>query len=128
HKYMLRIMMRNNNNNNVAFMTLLLLLLLSLLHAEAAIGNGEYEAQPPQSSPEEYSKAAGEASAPESTNIRKLGRHRSWSDKSMAGGGVIIGGLVTAIFAALFCYIRVTRRKGHADDDHGYYCNNNCSK
>ncbi|XP_048127417.1 uncharacterized protein LOC125312653 [Rhodamnia argentea] len=37
-------------------------------------------------------------------------KHRS-SDKSVAGGGVIIGGLVTAIFAAVFCYIRVTRKR-----------------
>ncbi|GAV71164.1 hypothetical protein CFOL_v3_14658 [Cephalotus follicularis] len=42
--------------------------------------------------------------------IRRLGRHRS--DRSVAGGGVIIGGLVTTIFAAVFCYIRVTRRRG----------------
>ncbi|MCD9642724.1 hypothetical protein HAX54_029632 [Datura stramonium] len=37
------------------------------------------------------------------------------SDKSVAGGGVIIGGLVTAIFAAVYCYIRVTRKR---DGDH----------
>ncbi|MED6119718.1 hypothetical protein PIB30_014325 [Stylosanthes scabra] len=111
-------------NNNLAYFGLLLLLLLSLLQVEAAIATDQYEAHPPQSSPEEYSNA-GEA--PES-NIRKLGRHRSWSDKSMAGGGVIIGGLVTAIFAAIFCYIRVTRRKGNTHDDHGYHCNNNCTK
>ncbi|KAB1210096.1 hypothetical protein CJ030_MR6G011328 [Morella rubra] len=44
---------------------------------------------------------------------RKLLKHHA--DKSVAGGGVIIGGLVTAIFAAVFCYIRVTRRR---DDVH----------
>ena len=54
----------------------------------------------------EYSKAA---EAPES-HIRRLGKHHS-TDKSVAGGGVIIGGLVTAIFAAVFCYIRVTRKR-----------------
>ncbi|KAI6697451.1 hypothetical protein NL676_017570 [Syzygium grande] len=37
-------------------------------------------------------------------------KHRS-TDKSVAGGGVIIGGLVTAFFAAVFCYIRVTRKR-----------------
>ncbi|KAK4714238.1 hypothetical protein R3W88_020145 [Solanum pinnatisectum] len=37
------------------------------------------------------------------------------SDKSVAGGGVIIGGLVTAIFATVYCYIRVTRKKSDAD-------------
>ncbi|KAK9284398.1 hypothetical protein L1049_023569 [Liquidambar formosana] len=46
--------------------------------------------------------------------IRRLAKHHS-SDKSVAGGGVIIGGLVTAIFAAVFCYIRVTRKR---DGDH----------
>lgn len=38
------------------------------------------------------------------------------SDKSVAGGGVIIGGLVTAIFATVYCYIRVTRKKSDAPD------------
>lgn len=46
------------------------------------------------------------AEAPEN---RKLGRHHV--DKSIAGGGVIIGGLATAIFASVVCYIRVTRRR-----------------
>ncbi|CAL5342490.1 unnamed protein product [Camellia sinensis] len=61
-------------------------------------------ADPPSSS---ESASEGEAQAPE---IRRLGKHHS-PDKSVAGGGVIIGGLVTAIFAAVYCYIRVTRRK-----------------
>ncbi|KAF5200214.1 hypothetical protein FRX31_010196 [Thalictrum thalictroides] len=46
--------------------------------------------------------------------IRKMGKHHdhhSSEDESIAGGGVIIGGLVTATFAAVFCYIRVTRKK-----------------
>ncbi|KAL4327901.1 hypothetical protein HN51_035173 [Arachis hypogaea] len=122
-------MLRIMKNNNLAIFSLLLLL-LSLLQVEAAIANDHSEAHSPlpveevkhkdaQLSSEEHSKKAAEA--PES-NIRKLGRHRSSSDKSMAGGGVIIGGLVTAIFAAVFCYIRVTRRKGHGDDDD--YCAN----
>ncbi|KAF5764502.1 hypothetical protein HanXRQr2_Chr15g0692791 [Helianthus annuus] len=37
--------------------------------------------------------------------------HRHSSDKSVAGGGVIIGGLVTVTFAAVYCYIRVTRKR-----------------
>uniref|UniRef100_A0A6M2EG69 Transmembrane protein n=1 Tax=Populus davidiana TaxID=266767 RepID=A0A6M2EG69_9ROSI len=66
----------------------------------------------PASSPmeAETETESGEAEAP---GIRRLGKHHS-SDKSVAGGGVILGGLVTAIFAAVFCYIRVTRRRhGH---------------
>ncbi|MED6205000.1 hypothetical protein PIB30_013996 [Stylosanthes scabra] len=53
---------------------------------------------------------ASEAEAPVD-NIRRLGKHHSTTDKSVAGGGVILGGLVTATFAAVFCYIRVTRKR-----------------
>ncbi|KAK3010323.1 hypothetical protein RJ639_011731 [Escallonia herrerae] len=71
-------------------------------------------ADPPVSSSEEggrgdekeYGTPTGAAEGPVS---RKLMKHHS-GDKSVAGGGVIIGGLVTAIFAAVYCYIRVTRR------------------
>ncbi|KAE8698475.1 Xyloglucan endotransglucosylase/hydrolase protein 9 precursor [Hibiscus syriacus] len=51
---------------------------------------------------------SGEAEAPE---IRRLGKHHA-SDMSAAGGGVIIGGIFfTAIFASVFAYIRVTRKR-----------------
>nr|GLL34816.1 hypothetical protein DM860_009389 [Ipomoea trifida] len=53
----------------------------------------------------------GEAGAPESVETAE--HHHS--DKSVAGGGVIIGGLVTAIFAAVYCYIRVTRKRVDGD-------------
>ncbi|KAJ1379748.1 hypothetical protein SESBI_46627 [Sesbania bispinosa] len=58
------------------------------------------------SSEEEREFKAAEAPHPN----RRLGKHHS-TDKSVAGGGVIIGGLVTATFAAIFCYIRVTRKR-----------------
>ena len=58
-----------------------------------------------ESEPSDHDQAEAEAPA----SIRRLGKHHS--DKSVAGGGVIIGGLVTAIFAAVFCYIRVTRKR-----------------
>ncbi|KAF3448910.1 hypothetical protein FNV43_RR09627 [Rhamnella rubrinervis] len=35
-------------------------------------------------------------------------------DKSVAGGGVIIGGLATTFLVAIFCYIRATRRSHKA--------------
>ncbi|CAL0333902.1 unnamed protein product [Lupinus luteus] len=55
-------------------------------------------------------KGKSEASeAPQNGRVRK---HHS-VDKSVAGGGVIIAGLVTAIFASVFCYIRVTRKRVH---------------
>ncbi|GKV21422.1 hypothetical protein SLEP1_g31403 [Rubroshorea leprosula] len=61
--------------------------------------------------PVERSKETAVAEAPEMTQIRRLGKHHS-TDKSVAGGGIIIAGLVTAIFAAVVCYIRVTRKRG----------------
>ncbi|GMI74780.1 hypothetical protein HRI_001147300 [Hibiscus trionum] len=64
------------------------------------------EADEPSASPESSSKETGEAEAPE---IRRLGKHHA-SDGSAAGGGVIVGGLVTAVFVAVFAYIRVTRK------------------
>ncbi|MCD7449364.1 hypothetical protein HAX54_051795 [Datura stramonium] len=59
---------------------------------------------------DEIGEGPSSAEAPESNNILKMRHHHS-ADKSVAGGGVIIGGLVTAIFAAVYCYIRVTRKK-----------------
>ncbi|KAK8558876.1 hypothetical protein V6N13_098502 [Hibiscus sabdariffa] len=63
----------------------------------------------PAESPAESSEETrdSEAEAPE---IRRLGKHRS-SDMSVAGGGVIIGGIFfTAVFVSVFAYIRVTRK------------------
>ncbi|CAI9780111.1 unnamed protein product [Fraxinus pennsylvanica] len=37
--------------------------------------------------------------------------HHHSIDKSVAGGGVILGGLATAFLVAVFCYIRATGRK-----------------
>ena len=65
------------------------------------------EADEPAASPSESSQETREAEAPE---IRRLGKHHL-SNKSAAGGGVIIGGLVTAILAVVFAYIRVTRKR-----------------
>lgn len=43
-----------------------------------------------------------------SPGIRRIARHHS--DKSVAGGDVILGGFLTALVAGVLCYIRVTRR------------------
>lgn len=73
-------------------------------------------ADQPASSASESSYYHSDPEAAEAPEIRRLGKHHQHhSDKSVAGGGVIIGGLVTAIFAAVFCYIRVTRKRHGAD-------------
>lgn len=43
-------------------------------------------------------------------------RHHSSMDKSVAGGGVILGGLATTFLVAVFCYIRATGR--HKSETH----------
>ncbi|KAK8310945.1 hypothetical protein V6Z12_D02G218700, partial [Gossypium hirsutum] len=74
------------------------------------------EADVPVPSPAESSRETREAEAP---GIRRLGKHDSSSDDgSMAAGGVIIGGLVTVFFAAVFAYIRVTRKKDDVQVQH----------
>ncbi|TKY48790.1 hypothetical protein E2542_SST26212 [Spatholobus suberectus] len=64
--------------------------------------------------PSSQEEGESKAEAAEAPDIRRLGKHHS-TDKSVAGGGVILGGLVTVTFAAVFCYIRVTRKRdsGH---------------
>nr|GLL26893.1 hypothetical protein CICLE_v10013493mg [Ipomoea trifida] len=42
-------------------------------------------------------------------------RHRGFN-KSIYGGGVILGGLATTFLVAVFCYIRATGRKNASDD------------
>ncbi|KAJ4833500.1 hypothetical protein Tsubulata_007995 [Turnera subulata] len=37
-------------------------------------------------------------------------QHHHAMDKSVAGGGVILGGLATTFLVAVFCYIRATKR------------------
>ena len=45
-----------------------------------------------------------------SLGSRRVMRHHHSSDKSVAGGDVILGGFATVLVAAIFCYLRVTRR------------------
>ncbi|RDX88670.1 hypothetical protein CR513_29712, partial [Mucuna pruriens] len=98
---------------------LVLLLLAQILVLQAMANEPETQAPLSGINPFEHKAQAGvqlhdqvavsgatdESKAAEAPHIRRLGRHHS-TDKSVAGGGVIIGGLVTAIFAAVFCYIR----------------------
>lgn len=100
----------------VILLVVQILVLGAMAHSEVQPREkGNYEiAERPVSSEEEGGTKVAEAQAPEN-EIRRLGKHR-YTDKSMAGGGVIIGGLVTAIFAAVFCYIRVTRKRNNDDN------------
>ncbi|KAK9052023.1 hypothetical protein SSX86_028651 [Deinandra increscens subsp. villosa] len=59
----------------------------------------------PSSSPVESPSGSEEEDDEQTVHTEK--NHHS----SVAGGGVIIGGLVTVAFAAVFCYIRVTRKR-----------------
>ncbi|CAA0808617.1 Unknown protein [Striga hermonthica] len=68
-------------------------------------------ARPPtESGGGEGEERGGAAEAPTVLDSSESERHHS-ADRSVAGGGVIIGGLVTAVFAAVYCYIRVTRKR-----------------
>lgn len=68
-----------------------------------------------ETSPLYQTKASSEASsAEESVSIQvqatHLPNHHHSADKSIAGGGVILGGLATTFLVAVFCYIRATGR------------------
>lgn len=54
-----------------------------------------------------------ESEAPEVSHLEETvrrGHHHSTVDRSVAGGGVILGGLATTFLVAVFCYIRATRK------------------
>ncbi|XP_058076264.1 uncharacterized protein LOC131224832 [Magnolia sinica] len=65
---------------------------------------------PPTSSATIGHELETEPGVAEAPGNRRLGKHHH-TDKSVAGAGVILGGLATAIIATVFCYIRVTRRR-----------------
>ncbi|KAI3959555.1 hypothetical protein MKX01_025071 [Papaver californicum] len=78
-----------------------------------------FKANPPSSNAELLNeKTEDEDEVAEAPEIRRMGKHHHHSSsESMAGGTVIISGLVTTIFAAVFCYIRVTRRHNSSTID-----------
>jgi hypothetical protein len=78
------------------------LLLLSIVLADLSVLGLP---QPPAPSP---APSEGGVVIPASPWIRRIARHHS--DKSEAGGDVILGGFLVAIVAVVLCYIRVTRR------------------
>ncbi|KAG7011935.1 hypothetical protein SDJN02_26843, partial [Cucurbita argyrosperma subsp. argyrosperma] len=101
----------------MAKISLLSLILAQILLIQAmastATTTTSHVSAAPEPSETDNVEGPGLAEAPE---IRRLGKHHV--DKSVAGGGVIIGGLVTAVFAAVFCYIRVTRKRDGVDSVH----------
>ncbi|XP_021721035.1 uncharacterized protein LOC110688575 [Chenopodium quinoa] len=62
------------------------------------------------SSNDETTNAHGEELSPhQEVHLENVHAHHH-TDKSVAGGGVIIGCLATAFVLSIFCYIRATRR------------------
>ncbi|OMO97313.1 hypothetical protein COLO4_14698 [Corchorus olitorius] len=81
----------------------------------------------PQTEKENHPKDHFEASAAEPNNGEHVNvkgqavhlekhHHNNSFDKSMAGGGVILGGLATTFLVAVFCYIRATGRHKSSSD------------
>ncbi|KAI3515351.1 hypothetical protein L1887_14227 [Cichorium endivia] len=90
------------------------------LHLSVRTHTESYVSDPPLSAAVDSSSSLAPALAP-SREVEEIdgsggqevhSEYHHHSDKSdVAGGGVIIGGLVTAFFCTLYCYIRVTRRQ-----------------
>ncbi|KAL3536449.1 hypothetical protein ACH5RR_004910 [Cinchona calisaya] len=89
------------------------------------LGKHQNKAIGPSAAPG-FSPSGAPAQTPNMENINSLGQestttqvqdiyiakqHHHSFDKSVAGGGVILGGLGTTFLVAVVCYIRVTRRK-----------------
>ncbi|TYI99012.1 hypothetical protein E1A91_D01G257100v1 [Gossypium mustelinum] len=119
---------------------LCLVLLFNASMAVATTENGETKLHPPASTPaiRRLGKHEPSVSSPsqapphsggvspsttiEANNGENMGgfegqaavhlqKHQHHSmDKSIAGGGVILGGLATTFLVAVFCYVRATRR------------------
>ncbi|XP_059669799.1 uncharacterized protein LOC132315059 [Cornus florida] len=60
---------------------------------------------------EDFSSLDQENGAVPGQEMHILEKHHHSVDKSIAGGGVILGGLATTFLVAVFCYIRATGRK-----------------
>lgn len=98
-----------------------LIVLCCLLRYALAMATASSEAEPPVARKlggHDWLKA--EAEAPEVSHLVETvrrGHHHSTVDRSVAGGGVILGGLATTFCVAVFCYIRATRKQKPNYDD-----------
>ncbi|CAN1124021.1 hypothetical protein LINPERPRIM_LOCUS3537 [Linum perenne] len=99
---------------SIKFLFLLLALTLTAtLSASETINPQNPKSDPPAplSGGERRAETAA-AEAPEAAEVAaEKEQRKKHIDKSVAGGGVILGGLITAVCMAVFCYIRVTRRR-----------------
>ncbi|KFK38293.1 hypothetical protein AALP_AA3G095300 [Arabis alpina] len=90
------------------------ILLCCLLTYALALTAASLEAEPPVARKlGGHERPSAEAEAPEVSHSEETvqrGHHHSTVDRSVAGGGVILGGLATTFFVAVFCYIRATRK------------------
>ncbi|KAH7866428.1 hypothetical protein Vadar_020245 [Vaccinium darrowii] len=109
----------------MALFLVLFLILTSVFQTQALRKLGQDRAEfidynvAPRLSPSEAPQRAKELSGSnqqrevgqgQQVHIMKKQRHHS-IDKSVAGGGVILGGLATTFLVVVFRYIRATRRK-----------------
>ncbi|ONK74682.1 uncharacterized protein A4U43_C03F9060 [Asparagus officinalis] len=86
--------------------------LLMMVHTTALELHSHGKAHPPSSSSPLNFYESGIAHSPEKAMLAK---HQPF-DRSIAGAEVILGGLATTIFAAIFCYIRVTRQRTEEEE------------
>ncbi|CAN4103427.1 unnamed protein product [Withania somnifera] len=87
--------------------------LLSTRSAENNIVDPPADVSEKSSIESENENGKGPSSTEEAPESMETKHHHP--DKSVAGGGVIVGGLVTAIFTVVYCYIRVTRKRDNVD-------------
>ncbi|XP_010464568.1 PREDICTED: uncharacterized protein LOC104745090 [Camelina sativa] len=91
-----------------------LIVLCCLLTCTFVMAAASSEAEPPASRKfGRHNWPGAEVEAPEVSHLEETvrrGHHHSTVDRSVAGGGVILGGLATTFLVAVFCYIRATRK------------------
>lgn len=109
----------------MARLGLISLLLVGLVSAMAAkksddLGRDTEHSASTGAEPSSDSESMEEGAATEAPSFWRLGpvgkggkagESEKKADNSVAGGGIIIAGLVTTISAVVFLYIRVTRRR-----------------
>ncbi|CAL1393915.1 unnamed protein product [Linum trigynum] len=100
---------------SLKLLLILLLVLTSIAAAQSAPSPGPSKETSEAPKPKYSDLPAAEPTVVEAGEAAVAGegegQRKKHTDKSVAGGGVIIGGLLTAVCMAVFCYIRVTRKR-----------------